>query len=104
MSNINVTPDLTEHIVIASRSFRLGMEAMGSENLARFIDALSPVLQALPYDIVQRLAAILNESLASQARKDFSYLADLLEYQIVPLLEETEGQILQIDPKGKLNG
>jgi len=104
LNSINVTSDLTEHIKTASISFRLGMEAMGSENLARFIDGLSPVLQTLPQGVVQRLAAILNESLASQSRKDYSYLADLLEYQIVPLLEEIKGPILQIDPKGKLNG
>ena len=88
MNAFEEASDWTEPIEIASRSFRLGIEAMGSEHLKRFIDCLSPVVKTLPSDTMQRLAAILSESFASQARKDFSYLADLLEYRIIPLLEE----------------
>jgi hypothetical protein len=69
------------------------MEATGSERLMRFIDTINPALNSLPPDTAQRLGSILSESLAAQTRRDFSYLADMLEYEIRPLLEAADEKI-----------
>lgn len=88
MSKIETEPAWAGYLNNAGRAFRLGMEATGSENLTQFIDALQDVLKTLPPEKIPQLSAALNESLTAQSRRDYSYLADLLEYQIRPLLEQ----------------
>jgi len=74
---------VTKSSVVA---FRFGMEAQGDEGLVAIIDSL-PLLIA---DSKELDPELLNEVLAgillAQSRKDFLYLADLLENELLPLL------------------
>ena len=79
-------PAWATHLGESGRAFRLGREAAGSENLTRFIDAVVPALATAPPELMQTLGPILNEVLAAQQRHDYSHLADLLEYELQPLL------------------
>jgi len=67
-------------------SLRLGMEAQGSTQLIACIDDL---LEFLPHCLpaqVNRFQSVLNQILAAQMRKDFLLVADLLEYEMAPLI------------------
>ena len=65
--------------------FRLGMEGLGNEHLIGFIDAIQLVSSRFPSENIQRINPILNEVVLAQARKDYLFVADLLEYgNIVP--------------------
>jgi len=67
-------------------SFRFGMEAQGGEGLVSIIDSL-PVLishnKALEPELLNEVLAGI---LLAQSRKDFLYLADLVENELLPLL------------------
>lgn len=67
----------------AVRQFRLGMEGGGNDSLARFSNAwaASPPLieQTLLLDPLRQL-------LQAQKRGDYLRVADLLEYELAPLL------------------
>lgn len=71
----------------AARQLRLGMEAAGSAALVTLIDELLKVMAApsksplSPKDL-----PILKELIAGQQRGDFLYVADLLEYEMLPKL------------------
>lgn len=67
-------------------AFRLGMEGQGSEGLVALIDALPGLLKSLPVDFAVRLNQLLATMLAAQGRKDYLYLADLLEYELLGFL------------------
>ena len=76
-------------IVEAVRQFRLGMEAAGSASLVALIDGM---LKAMAVPSTSPLSAgelpILQEIIAGQQRGDFLYVADLLEYRLLPKLGE----------------
>lgn len=69
----------------AARAFRLGMEGQASENLIEFIDRYSHQLgsRTISPGEMEGIAAVLGELFEAQARKDYLYLADLLEYRLV---------------------
>ena len=75
-------------LATAVRAFRLGMEGDGCEQLTRFIDQVMPVLGSLPPQPIADLNSVLGALLQGQARKDFLLVADLLEYEVGPLLEQ----------------
>jgi len=70
-----------------SRHFRLGMEAQGCLALVMCIDKLQPLLFDLPVDTTQQMMGFLEKALSAQERKDYLLVADLLEYEIAPLLQ-----------------
>ena len=70
----------------AALAFRLGQEATGCERLTGFIDGLLPTLGNASPDLVHQLERVLGEALQAQQRKDFILVADLLEYELAPLL------------------
>jgi hypothetical protein len=90
---INKEIEWTGHLDITCRCFRLGMEAAGNESLMRFIDKITPTLTKLQPETVKRLEGLLKESLSAQARHDNSFLADILEHEIRPLLEAASNQL-----------
>lgn len=72
----------------AVESYRCGMEAQGSECLVALIDVLSAMLQKSESPDSGALSQVLAAMFAAQERKDYLYLADLLQYEMVPLLLE----------------
>ena len=69
------------------RQFRLGMEGEASASLASFIDLL---LKGMTADRNFPLSAedmpLLNEIIGGQQRGDYLYVADILEYKLLPRL------------------
>lgn len=75
-------------LAAAVRALRLGLEGEGSEQLTRFIDRLAPALGVLPPPQLGALNGVLGAILQGQGRKDFLFVADLLEYEVAPFLEQ----------------
>jgi hypothetical protein len=75
-----------EHLDSAILALRLGMEGIAGEGLTRFIDALTLRLSEVSPARMQQLNPLLGETLAAQVRGDFPRMADLLQYEIRPLL------------------
>ncbi|MEW6072268.1 MAG: hypothetical protein AB1726_06670 [Planctomycetota bacterium] len=71
----------------AARSFRLGMDAQGNEAFVAFVDAVQPALAASP-TLAAAVSPLLGPLLAAQERADTLRMADLLEFEIRPRLEE----------------
>lgn len=75
------------HLDVAILSLRLGMEGMAGERMTWFIDSLAPRLSRISPERMQQLTPLLGDALAAQTRKDYLRMADLLQYEIKPLLE-----------------
>ncbi len=76
----------------AARSFRLGMEAQGSQALVHLVDWLMRRPDASGDGAsATRLEPILGEIVSAQERADFLRVADLLEFELAPLLVEETG-------------
>jgi hypothetical protein len=79
------------HLKAAAAAFRVGMDAQGNNSLAEFIDALDCGLNRGELQAFStRLFPFLTELLAAQDRGDTLFAADLLEYEIGPLLLEDQ--------------
>lgn len=70
----------------AATSFRLGMEGQAGKDLVGFIDSLFPILQNFNQTSFHKINGLLNEILAAQSRKDYLRVADLIEYELSPLV------------------
>ena len=68
------------------RAFRLGMEGEGSEQLVALIDSISVLMASASEDTFIQLSTLLSEALGAIKRKDYLWTADMLEYEIAPLL------------------
>lgn len=68
------------------RAFRLGMEGEGSEHLVSLIDSISVLMANASQDAIMQLSSLLTETLGAIERKDYLWAADMLEYEIAPLL------------------
>ena len=73
----------------AGRYLRLGMEAAGSTELVNCIDLLIEKLPQLQDSLMNEIQLYLAQVLAAQVRKDYLYVADLLEYEIAPCLQKS---------------
>jgi hypothetical protein len=89
MRNLEGRDTWQAHLDSAILALRLGMEGMAGDRMARFIDALAPRLSLSAPAATQRLNPLLGEALAAQGRKDFQRMADLLQYEIKPLLDRS---------------
>lgn len=67
-------------------AYRLGMEGQASEHLVSLIDMLSHLLGKSPPELASKLNPVLAETLGAVERKDYLWAADMLEYEIAPLL------------------
>jgi len=79
---------LRQNLDAAVVAFRVGMEASGSERLAGFIDCLTRQIVMYPPQVIAELQPLLNELMAAQARRDYTFVADLLEYPLSTLLNQ----------------
>lgn len=71
----------------AAQALRLGMEGQASAALTLCIDALLSRLQNQTLQVTQgNFLQVLEQIIAAQQRNDPIYLADLLEYELVPIL------------------
>ena len=77
---------IREDVLNASRSFRLGMDAQGSDALTRVVDGL--LGGAVGEDVLRSAARVFGELLQAQERGDMIGLADRLEFELLPLLLE----------------
>lgn len=75
--------DLSQHIAL---SYRLGREGKGSEDLVRFVDALSGLVAELDASQMERLNCLFAQIFAAQQRRDFVFVADILEYELPEIL------------------
>jgi len=70
----------------AALAFRTGAQAAGNDALARFVDTLVNDLQSGHLSCpVQELEGMLNELFAAQQRGNWLWVADILEYRLIPL-------------------
>ena len=68
-------------------SFRVGMPARGNDALVRFVGLLQGLLDSSGTDeSAQRLLPHLSRIIEAQERADYLRVADLLEYELLPLL------------------
>ncbi|MBN2644187.1 MAG: hypothetical protein JXR59_01790 [Desulfuromonadaceae bacterium] len=67
-------------------AYRLGMEGQASDQLTKLIDMIGALLPAAPRELVLKIHPFLAEALAAIERKDYLWVADLLEYEIAPLM------------------
>ena len=74
------------------RALRLGYEGHSSTLLVEFIDLFTPYLQAKPIIKQQELTKVIKVMLSAQTRNDKLFLADIIEYQLVPMLIDENTQ------------
>ncbi len=72
--------------------FRLGMEAQAGENLVALIDMLPQMFESGSGVDAMRLNALLTAMFAAQSRRDYIYLADLLQYELADLFNRIPPQ------------
>lgn len=70
----------------AAKAFRLGMEGQASEWFIALIDLLPEFLQTATAADFNRWQPLLAHMVIAQDGKDYLYLADLLEYNLIPLV------------------
>ena len=71
-----------QHLKNTIEFFRLGVECQGSDSLSKFIDSFMPLIEVNADLLGQDEVNFLNELFAAQAREDYLFLADLLEYEL----------------------
>lgn len=85
---------LLDLISESSLLFRLGKDAKANEVFARFMDVLMRQLPSISKNVdINGLNQILNEMFLAQSHADYLYLADLLEYEVGPILEPRDTSI-----------
>jgi len=67
-------------------AYRLGMEGQASEHLVSLIDMLNELLNKASNELVLKINPFLAEALGAIERKNYLWAADMLEYEIAPLL------------------
>jgi hypothetical protein len=72
----------------AVRQFRLGMDGGGSASLVALIDELLKSMTGSgSTPLGPQVLPLLKMIIAGQQRGDFLYVADILEYEILPTIE-----------------
>lgn len=66
----------------AVTAFRLGMEGQANEELIAFIDGFPGFLRNRGLSDAAQVNVVLTEILSAQSRKDYLFVADLLEYEL----------------------
>lgn len=80
--------DLSLRVRDVVRALRLGESAQASDWLVGVIDALADALHRPPLACeAARILPILERVLEAQVRCDTLWLADLLEYQLLPVVQ-----------------
>ena len=79
---------LGKDLLRTARMFRLGMEAEGNQALLRVVDGLEELFARVEPDLGVHLRAVVAEIVAAQERGDLLRLADLAEFELLPLVSE----------------
>lgn len=77
---------LVDTLRLAIDSFRLGMEAAGSEALIAGTGLLVERISGWSQTELQELNPWLERIFEGQRQKNYLYVSDLLEYQVLPLI------------------
>ncbi len=85
---MNTTRQCINAATAAAHSYRTGAEAQASESMIRVIDLLGEQLPAMTEETITRINQILSEIFSAQQRSDFLWAADMLEYELCPLLRQ----------------
>ncbi len=72
-----------------ARLFRLSMEAQASESLVGVVDTLSALLGDPSFPDAAAIDTVLAQVVRAQQNGDAIRLADLLEFELAPLLERS---------------
>jgi hypothetical protein len=82
-----MTEQLKTQIHSIANDFRMGTVGAASDAFASFINDLIAFLGSAPSDVDQAaLLPLLERGLGAQQRADYIALADVLQYEIAPLL------------------
>ncbi|MDH5231331.1 MAG: hypothetical protein OEZ58_23900 [Gammaproteobacteria bacterium] len=76
-----------QQIATTANYFRMGMEAMASDSFVKLVESLLTSSNTQNTETAAQLNFILSEIIAAQQRCDYLYIADLLQYELQPLLE-----------------
>lgn len=71
-----------------ARGYRLGLEGHGSTKLVQLIEILLPELKDIPPATLITLNQLLTQAMEALSRRDFLFVADLLEYPINDAIKE----------------
>lgn len=77
-----------ERLNSATHAFRIGMDNLGNENLVALIDCIGNELAGIAPQHLEEFQKMLAEILAAQTRKDYLFVADLLEFEVKTFLAE----------------
>lgn len=80
--------NLHQHIHAVVHALRLGRSAEGNDALAEFLQQLSIALTGPLGSQAPLLLPALRALLQAQEQGDFLYVADLLEYELAPRLQD----------------
>ena len=73
-------------LVEAIRFFRVGMEGFANKRLASFIESYIARMPSLPEDVVATSQLLFKEMREAQERHDYIWLADLMEFELFPVI------------------
>ena len=79
---------ISQTLRMAAVAFRLGREAVGSEALARASELIGAMITDWSEQELQLLNQLLGKLFQAQSQKNFLFVADILEYQILPIFAE----------------
>jgi hypothetical protein len=80
--------DISQKLDEVARGYRLGMEGHGSVKLVQLIEMLLPELTDLPPTNLISLNHLLTQSMEALSRRDYLFVADLLEFPIKDAIVE----------------
>lgn len=76
------------YLFAASAAFRVGMNAQANENLGLFLEKFGELINHVVFDTpLDTILGILEEINAAQDRGDDLWVADLTEYELMPILK-----------------
>ena len=82
---------MIESLDLAVRHFRQGMDSAGSKVFVSLIDTLTTALaQSATSQQVAAISIVLGELMRAQQRSDNLFLADLLQYELRPMLADLD--------------
>lgn len=86
MGNLKKLESIHEQGLKVADGLRLGYEATASTLLIKFIDTFNELVVENKIIMNQNMATLISIMLEAQQRSDNLYLADILQYELLPLL------------------
>lgn len=79
--------DSSQKLTEVANGYRLGQEGHGSLKLAQLIEMLLPELNDFPPTSLSTLNHLLTQAMEALSRRDYLFVADLLEYPIKDVID-----------------